>query len=105
DVIRRDGRLNMRPEIRVAVDAKAVQVLDADAGLGYHPGKRAMATAVARAKAFGLGAVAVRNSNHFGAAGAYALRAAQAGCIGLVTTNALNPTVVPTRSRQRLFGT
>jgi LDH2 family malate/lactate/ureidoglycolate dehydrogenase len=36
----------------------------------------------------GIGAVAIRNSSHFGAAGAYALAAAEAGMIGLAVCNA-----------------
>lgn len=100
-----DKFLNMRPNLTVVRDRPAVAVMDNDGGLGYHAGKRAMAMAVDKAKAIGIGAVGVRNSNHFGAAGAYALRAAQAGCIGIVTTNSLNQTLVPTRSKQKLFGT
>ncbi len=102
---RTDGFLNMTPKLTVVRDRPAMAVLDNDAGLGYHAGKRAMAMAVDKAKQIGVGAVAVRNSNHFGAAGAYAMRAAEAGCIGIVTTNALNRSLVPTRSREKLFGT
>ena len=35
----------------------------------------------------GLGAVAIRNSSHFGAAGAYALDIAQQGMMGLAVCN------------------
>ncbi|MEQ9641945.1 MAG: Ldh family oxidoreductase [Alphaproteobacteria bacterium] len=102
---RADGFLNMTARPTVVRDRPAMAVLDNGGGLGYHAGKRAMAMAVDKAKQIGIGAVAVRNSNHFGAAGAYALRAAEAGCIGIVTTNALNRALVPTRSKQKLFGT
>jgi LDH2 family malate/lactate/ureidoglycolate dehydrogenase len=40
------------------------------------------------AQTLGMGAVAIRNSSHFGPAGAFALVAAEAGCIGLVMCNA-----------------
>ena len=39
------------------------------------------------AQTMGLGAVAIRNSSHFGPAGAYALAAAEAGCIGMTICN------------------
>ncbi len=49
--------------------------------------------------------VAVRNSGHFGAAGAYAAMAAEKGLIGLATTSTPTPTVVPTLGRQAMLGT
>jgi LDH2 family malate/lactate/ureidoglycolate dehydrogenase len=61
--------------------------------------------AIDKARAHGLGAVAVRNSNHYGAAGIYALRAAERGLIGLAMTNVWKPSVVPTRSAEAMFGT
>jgi hypothetical protein len=47
------------------------------------PAVRAMDLAIEKAQAFGIGAVGVRNSNHYGAAGVYALQAAARGFIGL----------------------
>ncbi len=47
-----------------------------------------MDKAIALAEQFGIGAVGVRNSNHFGAAGAYVLQAAERGMIGIASTNA-----------------
>jgi len=46
-----------------------------------------MDRAVTLAGKMGIGAVAIRNSSHFGPAGAYALAAADAGCIGLAVCN------------------
>jgi LDH2 family malate/lactate/ureidoglycolate dehydrogenase len=42
---------------------------------------------MALAEKFGIGAVAIRNSSHFGPAGAYALEAARQGYIGLAFCN------------------
>ncbi len=53
---------------------------------------------------YGLGAVAVRNSSHFGAAGYYADRAAEQGLIGLAFTNAM-PAIAPTGGTEGLLGT
>jgi LDH2 family malate/lactate/ureidoglycolate dehydrogenase len=47
----------------------------------------------------------VRNSNHFGAAGVYALRAAEQGFIGLATTAVFKASIVPTNGREARFGT
>ena len=46
----------------------------------------------------------VRNSNHYGIAGWYALRAAAAGMIGVSITNT-SPLVAPTRALRPLIGT
>jgi LDH2 family malate/lactate/ureidoglycolate dehydrogenase len=64
-----------------------------------------MDLAVEKARAFGIGAVGVRNSNHFGAAGVYALRAAERGLIGLSTTAVFKASIVPTYGREARFGT
>ena len=66
----------------------AVAVVDGDDGLGHHAAYRAMDEAVAIAREAGVGAVGVVRSSHFGAAGAYAVPAAEAGMVGFVTTNA-----------------
>jgi len=53
----------------------------------------------------GLAAVAVRNSNHFGAAGAYAVLAAEAGLVGVCVSAAWDPAIVPTHGAEPRFGT
>ena len=52
----------------------------------------------------GTATSAVRNTNHYGIAGWYALRAAEAGLIGISLSNT-SPLVAPTRARQPLIGT
>jgi len=81
------GKANPRPTIRVVREQGAVAVLDGDAGLGPVVATRAMAMALERAAAHGLGAVGVRNANHFGAAGYYAALGAERGFIGLAASN------------------
>ena len=104
-LLKSQGKIVMRPEITLAAETAATALIDAGASLGHGPAKRAMKMAIGKAKAVGVGAVAVRNSNHFGAAGAYALMAAQAGLIGLSTTNAGSRAIVPTRASEPAFGT
>src|SRR5262245_24191377 len=74
----------LRPEGRPAVisEGPAWAVVDGDSALGMVTSVLAMQTAVAKARACGIGYVGVRNSCHFGAAGYYAHLAAAEGCIG-----------------------
>jgi LDH2 family malate/lactate/ureidoglycolate dehydrogenase len=81
------GELNPDPQLRFVGGRGAVGVLDADNGLGYVSARAAMERAVELAADHAVGAVAVRNSNHFGMAGFYALQAANAGMIGHATTD------------------
>ncbi|MEI2417855.1 Ldh family oxidoreductase [Orrella sp. JC864] len=81
------GRVNGRPRLSLTQQAASVAVLDADDAHGALATYRGMEQAVALAGRQGIGAVAIRNSSHFGPAGAYALHAAQSGCIGLVFCN------------------
>ncbi|WP_299399986.1 Ldh family oxidoreductase [Pelagibius sp.] len=81
------GRVKGRPQMRFDKRAAAVGVLDADNALGHFAGYRAMEEAVRLAEDAGVGAVSVLNSSHFGAAGAYSLAAAEAGCLGLCVCN------------------
>jgi hypothetical protein len=62
-----------------------------------------MGEAIARARAHGIGAVTVRNSNHFGTAMYYTRVAAHAGCIGFLSTNA-SPSMAPWGGRAKVVG-
>lgn len=84
--------------------ASSVGVLDAKNGLGQVAGVKAMRLAVQMAKEFGVGAVGVKNSQHFGVAGYYCLEAAKENCIGLAFTNA-EPALPPWGSYEAIFGT
>jgi len=81
------GRVNGRPAMAWHATSPAAAALDADHGHGALAAYRAMDRAMALAADYGIGAVAVRNSSHFGPAGAYALHAAQGGCLGMVFCN------------------
>ncbi|MCP1337369.1 Ldh family oxidoreductase [Futiania mangrovi] len=105
DHIRRHGGLNMKPAPRIVAETPATALFDADRGLGHAISVRAMSLAVEKAKAVGIGAVSVRNSHHFGAAGAYPMIAAKAGLIGFASTNALSSIMVPTRAKKTFFAT
>lgn len=81
------GRLNKSPQLQVDRRAAASAVVDGDDGLGHYAAYRAMEVACEMAKTSGIAGVGVRRSSHLGAAGAYALAGAEAGCIGFATTN------------------
>ena len=62
-------------------------VIDGHHGVGQVLAARAADEAIRRAKLHGIGAVGVRNSNHFGTAMYYTLRAPREGCIAFLTTS------------------
>lgn len=83
----RAGSVSTRDRAEVVVDLGAVAVLDAGNALGQLTGDQAMALAVDKARAFGVGAVAVRHAFHFGGAYRYVEQAAAAGCVGVAAAN------------------
>ena len=99
-----DRTIKAQPKFTVTQAMPCCAVLDADHGLGLVASQRAIDMAIDSAGQYGLGAVAVRNSSHFGAAGYYADRAAEQGLIGLALTNAM-PAIAPTGSSEGLLGT
>jgi LDH2 family malate/lactate/ureidoglycolate dehydrogenase len=99
------GAICVAPTIEVVRQDASTALLDGGGGLGFVPADAAMRLAIEACRHGGVGAVAVRNSGHFGAAGAYAALAARAGFIGLATTNTREPAVVPTGGRRSMLGT
>ena len=85
------------------VDAGAVGLMDAKDGIGQVATAAAMRSAIARAKAHGVGVVSVRASNHHGALACYTRMAAAAGCVGMLATNA-SPAMPPWGGRAKLVG-
>ena len=86
------------------VDAGGLAVIDGGDAMGQVLTLRAMEDAIARAKAHGIAAVALRNSNHFGTALYYTLVAARAGCVAFLSTNA-SPAMAPWGGRRKTVGT
>jgi LDH2 family malate/lactate/ureidoglycolate dehydrogenase len=98
------GIYDPRTNIKVIRDNKTTAVLDGNCGMGHVIAYLAMRLAIEKAKKYGLGAVAVRNSTHFGIAGYYSLMAIKEGMIGFVTTNT-RPAVPPTFGIEPMLGT
>lgn len=98
------GICKPKPDIKVSHPRRSAALVDADDGLGHLPTYRAMDEACAIAQDTGIGMGVVINSTHFGAAGAYALAAANAGFIGFATCNS-GAFVVPFGGKKPIHGT
>ncbi|HDS02882.1 MAG TPA: Ldh family oxidoreductase, partial [Firmicutes bacterium] len=71
------GQINPVTKIDVVREAPATAVLDGNNGMGQVIAHKAMSMAIEKARRYGIGMVAVRNSNHYGIAGYYSLMAVQ----------------------------
>lgn len=96
----------MTPETKLSYvsDSGALGVIDANDGIGQVAATIAMNDAIERAKKFGIGAIAVRNSNHFGTCMYYTQKAAEQNCIGFLTTNG-SPAIAPWGGMKKIIGT
>jgi LDH2 family malate/lactate/ureidoglycolate dehydrogenase len=82
-----DGGTNAQPKPKLLRDSPTAVVFDGDNGLGHVVGVQAMQMAIDKSLQHGGCAfVAVRNSNHFGAAAYYAEMAARNNMIGFAFT-------------------
>lgn len=100
----RSGAMRAVTACEVVVDAGAVAVLDGHDGIGQVLAEKAVRAAMRRAKAHGVGAVAVRNSNHFGTAMYFTRMAPAEGQIAMLMTNA-SPAMAPWGGRAKTVGT
>lgn len=99
----RSGAMRAETEIEVVSSSGAIAVIDGHDGIGQVLTAHAMKLAIERAKQFGVGAVAVRNSNHFGTAGYFTRMAPAAGCVGFLTSNA-SPAMAPWGGKRKTVG-
>ncbi len=100
----REGIYEVKTKIDIIKDGPTTALWDGICGMGHVIAYRAMQAAIDKAKKYGLGAVAVRNSTHFGIAGYYSLMAIKEGMIGLAVTNA-RPSIPPTFGVEPMLGT
>ena len=91
-------------EFEIVKQTPTTAVVDGHDGMGQVVGYRSMQMAIEKAKTYGMGMVAARNSTHYGIAGYYAIMAAEAGCIGITGTNA-RPSIAPTFGVENMLGT
>ncbi len=100
----RQGVMLAQPRESITVETPTTVTIDAGAGLGQPVSHRAMMMAIEKAQAYGCGFATVRNSNHYGIAGYYAMMALAYDMIGFSMTNAA-VLVVPTFGRDAMYGT
>lgn len=83
----RGGRLNKEPEPKLDRIRSGTALLDADNGHGARATYAAIDHACEMAGEAGIAAVGIRNSSHFGPAGAYTHHAARKGMMALTVCN------------------
>ncbi|NLU68136.1 Ldh family oxidoreductase [Streptomyces sp. HNM0574] len=81
------GRCDPAARPLTVTDLGACAVVDHRRALGLWAAAASMDDAVARARRYGIGLVAVRGGTHFGCAGFHAARAAAEGLVGIVASN------------------
>ena len=101
----RGGKLNPTPDIEVLRSSPVLASLDGDGGMGLVVGTRAMEMCIGMAREYGLAAVTVRRSRHFGMASYYALMCLEHDMIGCSMTNNSGVGVLPTFGRQPMLST
>jgi LDH2 family malate/lactate/ureidoglycolate dehydrogenase len=100
----RNGRIAAKPDYTIVRDTATSLLLDAGNGLGHPASHRAMTLAIEKARESGLAFAAVRNSNHYGIAGFYAMMALEHDMIGISSTDSAH-FGVPTFGRTPMQGT
>lgn len=98
------GRINIRPRLKFKQKSPTTGILDADHTFGIVAGLEAVNHAVKLAKKYGTGAVAVKNSTHFGAAAIYSIMAAKQNMLAFSFTH-VESLVVPFGGRKTVLGT
>jgi LDH2 family malate/lactate/ureidoglycolate dehydrogenase len=100
----RAGATNPRPVPTIVTQRGGAALVDGDNGPGQVVGAMAMSLAIELARERGVSCVAVRRSNHYGAAAFYLQQALAAQMIGFTTTNA-PPSMPPFGGRVSFLGT
>ncbi len=98
------GRINPKPNIKIVREKKSVATVDGDNGLGLVVGPHANSIAMDKADQFGSGWVSVCNTNHYGIASYYTMKALERDMIGWSMTNSTK-LVAPLWGAERMLGT
>lgn len=98
------GTLVPNANMKVVTDTSSVAVLDGNNGFGQVAGIKAARLGIEKAHQYGIAAVAVRNSNNFGAAGYFGKLCVDCGMLSIIMANAA-PAFPPTGGEEPLFGT
>jgi len=98
------GQIDPTSPMAVIKESAATLALDGGTGLGQVVAYRAMSRCIEMAEQAGLAVTTVRNSNHYGIAGYYAMMALPEDMIGISLTNS-QPLVAPTFGIPSILGT
>src|SRR5580700_3676433 len=99
-----EGHINPKPKITTVRATMSTATIDGDNGLGLVVGPHSNRIAMDMAEKAGSGWVSVCNTNHFGIAGYYVLRALERDLIGWAMTNSAK-LVAPLFGAERMLGT
>ncbi|GAC1651883.1 MAG: Ldh family oxidoreductase [Vulcanimicrobiaceae bacterium] len=100
----RSNKLNAKPDYHIVRETDTSVLYDADNGLGHPVGKLTMEKVIEKAHKHGAAFGAVRNSNHYGIAGYYAMLALPHDMIGMASTNSVRYGA-PTFGKDIMLGT
>ena len=84
----REGRFNPAARPEIVRDHPTVAVVDAGGAMGQVGATFATELAIKKAREYGVGTVALRNTSHIGRVGAYPLMAAREGFVSQIFVNA-----------------
>ena len=97
-------RVDLKAAPEVVAEGPSWAIIDGHYAMAPVTSCKAMKVAIAKAKTAGCSYVGVRNSNHFGIAGYYAMMALEHDMIGISLTNS-QPLIAPTYGNGRILGT
>jgi L-2-hydroxycarboxylate dehydrogenase (NAD+) len=96
--------INPNTPFKILNETPTTALIDGGNGCGQVVSYHAMKLCIDKAKKDGIAAVSVKNSNHYGIAGYYAMMALENDLIGISSTNS-QPLVAPTGGRTAVMGT
>lgn len=100
----KDKRINARPRVTTEAISKTVLLVNGDNGLGHVASYHGLKEGIKLAREYGLAAVGVHSSNHFGTAAYFCQLAASEEMMTIVCTNS-PPGMAPWGGKSAFFGT
>lgn len=100
----RKGLIDPQSPYKTISETPTTLLVDGGNGLGMVVAKHTMEQVIRKAEVSNICFATVRNSNHYGIAGYYAMMALPHGMIGISFTNS-QPLVAPTYGRKAILGT
>ena len=97
------GAINLAATSETLLDTGPLLHIDGHNGIGQVITQQVTDLVRDRARQFGIAAIAIRNSGHFGTAMYFTRQLAEAGCVGFLATNA-SPAMPPTGGTEKLIG-